>query len=404
MESRGPSAAGPGQEEELPPAADGEDYGNRLTPDGSASRPRPTRFRFKSSLSSGSSHRRKRNRSASPAREGSQERRRRRQRSRDGQREGSQERDGAGDGKERRRRHRHRSRTSKRKAREPTPPNPYDPPPLSPTTAFREALFDALADDEGAAYWEGVYGQPLHIYGHGTDDMDDEQFAAYVRRRMWERTREGAREAERERLARLEEERKKAREREKEEEEARRRRRGKREDESERWERERVARQVDEALSRGTERKRDQQKKAAWQTYRARWDAWDRKVREGGGEDGEGRDDAATAPAFIGPEDPASTVPWPVASGLARDVEEEGEVRRFLADGLGLAGLDSSSGSRAAALERLKEERVRWHPDKVQQRLGGSKIAGADVMRKVTAVFQVVDRLYSEVKAGKKIG
>ena len=33
-----------------------------------------------------------------------------------------------------------------------------------PEAAFRESLFDAMADDEGAAFWEGVYGQPIHVY------------------------------------------------------------------------------------------------------------------------------------------------------------------------------------------------------------------------------------------------
>ena len=35
---------------------------------------------------------------------------------------------------------------------------------MDPNSAFIESLFDALADDEGAAYWEDVYGQPIHTY------------------------------------------------------------------------------------------------------------------------------------------------------------------------------------------------------------------------------------------------
>src|SRR5436190_10673322 len=53
-------------------------------------------------------------------------------------------------------RHRHRHHSDKRHKSSRLEP--------SPDTAFRESLFDALADDEGAAYWESVYGQPIHIY------------------------------------------------------------------------------------------------------------------------------------------------------------------------------------------------------------------------------------------------
>ena len=42
-------------------------------------------------------------------------------------------------------------------------------------------------------------------------------------------------------------------------------------------------------------------------------------------------------------------------------------------------------------LQALKVERVRWHPDKVQQRFGGTVDEGT--MKVVTGVFQVVDDL-----------
>ena len=63
------------------------------------------------------------------------------------------------------RRHRHRHHHHHRSRRRPnTPPAKEWDEHLSPDTAFRESLFDALADDEGAAFWEGVYGQPIHSY------------------------------------------------------------------------------------------------------------------------------------------------------------------------------------------------------------------------------------------------
>jgi hypothetical protein len=50
---------------------------------------------------------------------------------------------------------------------------------------------------------------------------------------------------------------------------------------------------------------------------------------------------------------------------------------------------DSSS-----QLQALKVERVRWHPDKVQQRFGGTVDEGT--MKVITGVFQVVDSLVEE--------
>jgi hypothetical protein len=48
-------------------------------------------------------------------------------------------------------------------------------------------------------------------------------------------------------------------------------------------------------------------------------------------------------------------------------------------------------------LSVLKAERVRWHPDKIQQRYGGLGVDEA-VMRSVTEVFQIIDRMWSEAK------
>ena len=50
-------------------------------------------------------------------------------------------------------------------------------------------------------------------------------------------------------------------------------------------------------------------------------------------------------------------------------------------------------------LQALKAERVRWHPDKVQQRFGGAVDEGT--MKVVTGVFQVVDDLVEEERKRK---
>lgn len=52
---------------------------------------------------------------------------------------------------------------------------------------FKERLFDAMADEEGRDYWRSVYSQPIHDIDPPQDAMTDDEYAAYVRRGMWER-------------------------------------------------------------------------------------------------------------------------------------------------------------------------------------------------------------------------
>ena len=219
---------------------------------------------------------------------------------------------------------------------------------MSSDAAFRESLFDALADDEGAAYWEGVYGQPIHTYSPyyaaAYDDdaenpklerMDDEEYTAYVRRKMWEKSHEH-----------IVEERKR-----REEERVRKK---VKEEEGRRWQ---VG--VEEALKRGEERRKRNRWRDAWERYLAGW----KEERKG-------------------------RMSWPLESGQMDDVES-GEVEKFFRGVGGSGSVDLG--------DVLKRERVRWHPDKMQQRAGEVGIDG-DTMKMVTAVFQVVDRLWNEIR------
>ena len=224
---------------------------------------------------------------------------------------------------------------------------------MDPDVAFRESLFDALADDEGAAFWEGVYGQPIHTYspyypaspplhGHTSDDpehprlerMDDEEYTTYVRSKMWEKSHEYI----------FEQRRKKDQER--------KRRRAK-DEEGRIWQA-----GVEEALRRGEERRKRSRWKDVWNGYLEGW------------------------------EERKGKIYWPVQSGKMKDVETK-EVEKFFKGVGGLGDMDFG--------DVLKKERVRWHPDKMQQRAGEG---GIDVgtMKMVTAVFQVVDRLWSEMR------
>ncbi|KAI0816732.1 hypothetical protein GGR55DRAFT_686221 [Xylaria sp. FL0064] len=250
-------------------------------------------------------------------------------------------------------RHRHHHRHHRHKRRRtrsgsPTPPNPHEPPPLDAEAAFRESLFDAMADDEGAAYWEGVYGQPIHVYSQTRaagpegelERMDDDEYAAYVRQRMWEKTHQGLLEER----ARREERR---RQKEREGEDAAR-----------------LMREMEASLRRGEERRVKKGWKERWEAYAKAWEGWDGTL-EG--------------------------MAWPVRSGRHQDVESAA-VREFY-----VMGIDPVEVGETEFLGRLKDERVRWHPDKIQQRLGGR--VNEAVMRDVTAVFQIVDKLWTDTRS-----
>lgn len=233
-------------------------------------------------------------------------------------------------------------------------------PALDPEAAFRESLFDAMADDEGAAYWEGIYGQPIHIYPQEVPNretgelerMTDEEYAAHVRQKMWEKTHAGLMEEKARRAKRREERARRDREAEERMEEERR-----------------IQREVERSLKRGEERRRKREWVERFRDYGTGWESWD------GG---------------------ADKISWPTKSGRRKDVDEE-EVRAFFVRGLDLETL----GEKEFAA-KLKEQRVRWHPDKVQQKLGGREKADERVMKDVTVVFQVIDTLYDDIRSKSK--
>ena len=300
---------------------------------------------------------------------------------------------------ERSHRHRHHRRHHKRKRspddeeRTRTSRDQTQPPPLSPNAAFRESLFDALADDEGAAYWEGVYGQPIHTYqrpGGGSDQsqgglegMTDEEYASYVRARMWEKTHEGLlEEQERRRIARekMTEERKRAH---------------KAEDE-----REAFQRMVDESLRRGQERQAKKRKvnawKDVWKRYLESWEELNRRARE-----------AASNSSSSSPHDSAddarahetrlrNLIVWPVESGKRSDVTPQA-VRDFI-HSVPASSATEESSSTSQFLDTLKVERVRWHPDKIQHRYGMLGVED-QLIKSVTEVFQILDRMWVEERA-----
>lgn len=251
-------------------------------------------------------------------------------------------------------------RPCRRRGRNQPHTNLFTNQPLGSDAAFAESLFDALADDEGAAYWQRVYGQPIHIYGRPTkynpdtathEPVTDAEYAAYVRQQMWARTHAGALEEMRRRTQQHEA--RMAEERAREACEA---------------EEERLRRDMEQALRRGEARRKTKEHEDKFARYTKAWEAWD------GTQDG---------------------IPWPTRSGTRKGVAEK-TVRSFFTNGLGArAGSDEFAAG-------LKEQRVRWHPDKMQQKLGGKDKVSKGVMADITMIFQVIDTLYNDFRKASK--
>ena len=225
-----------------------------------------------------------------------------------------------------------------------------------PDIAFRESLFDAMADDEGATFWEGVYGQRVDVYPRPEvegptgklEEMDDDEYAAYVRTKMYEKTHEYIFE---ERLKR-----------EKARIEAKERKRKERE-EWETAEKEKVRREQ----ARRQRNSRDRLKRA-WEDYQA---AWSQIIADRKGEE------VLTA----------TLIPWPVASQQLKDVDNKTVEEFYLS-----APVNHTSDG---LYNLLKAERVKWHPDKMQQRWGQ---LGQDVMAGINAAFQTIDSMWVDRK------
>lgn len=272
--------------------------------------------------------------------------------------------------------HHHHHHRSKRRKLSPDPDlDPFAPRSLSPETAFRESLFDALADDEGADFWEGVYGQPIHAYprpnassrtsanadngGETLEAMTDEEYVSYVRAKMWEKSHQHIIE-----------------ERAKREEE--RARKKKRDEEARRWEE-----GIEEALRRGEERPRGKPWKRAWERYLQAWEDFVLRMQEPNS-DGNDSDRRSLR----------KHIPWPVLSARMDDVNK-GDVESFFKHAPKEAGEETDAAQQLAV---LKLERFRWHPDKMQQRAGSGKI-DEKTMQVVTAVFQVIDGMWAQAKS-----
>ncbi|KAK5135514.1 hypothetical protein LTR08_005149 [Meristemomyces frigidus] len=265
-----------------------------------------------------------------------------------------------------------------------------------PADSFQDSLFDALAHDEGAHYWQDVYSQPIHVYTRPTvrtpkgelEEMNDEQYAAHVKMRMWERKHPEIV---------LERERSERRKKEEEEEKTKRREEFLRRKEQSAWERaerrgarrhgsgsdseERyqphVRHEWDESSETAEHKTRQREYTAVWSRYLAAWDSLKHDLLS-----------ERTAPDEPSVP-PSKLIPWPVL-----------ETKPVIKTNIEAFMRHSPATEDRTRLQLLKAERVRWHPDKIQQRFGGKVDEGT--MKLVTGVFQVVDSLFEEER--KRVG
>jgi hypothetical protein len=245
---------------------------------------------------------------------------------------------------------------------------------FDPDAFFREALFSSITDPAAAKHWEEVYGQPLHIYSRTqvsqtgkTVVLDDDAFVEFVKEEMWKNTSEN-----------LERQRSKAKQ-----EREWRNERSKLQEKLKEYRKAKLRKQgiLDEDQTMVVEEEQtdevDQPKVNAWELA---WDRYDKgwtallvnaeTVRD----NHEGRDSVEYAHALI---------PWPVLSGQFDDVTKE-SVEEFF---------QKAPPANVKILPLLKTDRIRWHPDKMQQQFGAKKLDG-ETLQHVTAVFQIIDRMY----------
>ncbi|KAK6431344.1 hypothetical protein LTR95_012494 [Oleoguttula sp. CCFEE 5521] len=277
--------------------------------------------------------------------------------------------------------------------REPAVP---DANPSSNTAAFQTSLFDALADDEAAQYWESVYSQPIHVYSRPTletptgelEILDDESYATYVQRKMWEKAHPEVVIERDKRARKLQEE---------AEEKERRRKEFARDRGREAWRKHGAAKDEGgreagggyeytfdfaDTKNSSADAKKDRAKRQeydeAWKIYLSAWDQLRDRLDDV---------DTRTADAKIGRK--ASTlIPWPT-------LPHKPAIKPNIEDFMRHIPVSANGKTK---MQLLKAERVRWHPDKVQQRFAGAVDEGT--MKVVTGIFQIIDAMFEEERKG----
>lgn len=274
----------------------------------------------------------------------------------------------------------------------PFPREPLSPTADNPPDAFRASLFDALADDEGAAaYWESVYNQPIHVYPRPSmqnertgklEQMSDDEYVAYVKEKMWEKKNP---ETVFERKRKESERKREEEERTKKREEYVRSRERKKWKESQRWKagKDEEAEGEDdgyEYVFAGEGNRSTSGSEALESEYATAWTKYlnDWKV-------------LLTTNTSAAPKNVSTTIPWPVLTGQPVIKTNIESFMRHAPVG---------ENANAGRLKVLKSERLRWHPDKIQQRFGDAVDEGT--MKLVTGVFQIADQIVKDIESRLK--
>ncbi|CAD0041758.1 unnamed protein product [Aureobasidium pullulans] len=254
---------------------------------------------------------------------------------------------------------------------------------VDPDSAFRESLFDAMADDEGAAYWEGVYGDSIHSYprpsveddqGH-LEKMTDDQYVEYVKAKMWEKKKPGdgrSRKRRHDSEDEYEEDFEWVGNEEKGYEKRSTRTRRSKPDTRDVPRDKGFKSDVDAALARGAKRKEAKKWQQAWSSYQQRWQHLKANT------------------AQLEGEDLLKAIPWPVQSLSSQDVSKQ-NVEDFFSN----APLDSEE----IRTKTLKDESVNWHPDRFQRRFGGSNV-DEETLKLATSVFQTIYEMWELRREG----
>ena len=237
-----------------------------------------------------------------------------------------------------------------------------------------------MGDDEGAAFWETVYGQPIHNYPNTYQDaetgeleqMTEEEYATFVRRKMWEKSWEGIEAARDEKRKQRQREKQRMRDDGKAKDEQRHSRQGY----------EVFDAQIEASLRRGEKRKDRKRWQSLWKDYLRRWDELQTLAQN------RQKSEADSEQLFL-----RNKIAWPVESGKRRDVKKE-DIERFIRKG---TANDEHAEGTDPFINAVKSERVRWHPDKIQQRYGFMEL-DENTLKGVTAVFQVFDAIWNELR------
>jgi len=254
---------------------------------------------------------------------------------------------------------------------------------------FKDALFSALSDADDARHWAQVFGSEIHIYPRPTPAMSDDEYASWVRERVYSQVlmdshRRKEAETRNERMKRAAREKAAREEAERKIYEARRR-------QEQEW------RQMFESRMNGADnkpagaKKKDENSTGVPRNLRSqapmqRWKDYLAALQPP-------PTDANLELLLLWQQ---NDVPWPTPSGLETDISEA-NVRTFI-NTYTVKYSETAGGDWKKA---VRQNLYFWHPDKFQQ-IQAKKLEKLSeekkeaIMKRVTEVSQILNKLAKE--------